>query len=694
MAKNTNRRKKDIKSKLLAAICMLLVSTIMMVSSTYAWFTLSTAPEVKGITTSIGSNGALEIALSPVDGDPSKVQDAGVLPSTTPWTQKNMYWGNMLDLKEGYSSHWEDLILNPAVLMAGGTDNNGTLNTSALLGTPVYGSDGRVSNITSNTFVGGWNATNDTPGTGYIQTGGQYGIRAVGLSSGMSAQQRDLMSALAAITTYAQKASTEASSSMTANGSALASMVVAHARVEGNNDENDYKDYVDELTQLVADLDKSVEAMQEAVRASLLAGATTVKDTDTPSYAVTRLAIQNALWEDTTDSESNTVSGIKTLAKAAGQTTLVDKIDAIIGELEAAQEALEKCPKNGAKVAWDDVHPVLNALMDTSVDGSITVNGAKMSEIKNKMTDSSFITGVMTYTNIKLGAGSGVYYDIAEVAGDITAKTTATVYVGMMGFDTVTLPNVVIETTYKTTAQKDADLTLLKKALSEGDNKITAVGASTNAPMDTFYGYVIDLMFRTNAADSKLLLQTDATQRVYGEGYDNGGASGNEETMGGGAAFTFTGVANTELSSVMGMLEALRVVFFDPTASNNNTIYGIAKVTNISSTVAENGTNTVTGSLQLCNYKVEEGVVVVGDAKSDDNGATTSYDDGAVICDLIQNTAKAVSALVYLDGAHVTNADVLYNKNIVGALNLQFASSVVLQPMHDSELYNGETVAP
>ena len=52
-----------VKKKLTAAIAMLLVATIMMVSSTYAWFTLSTAPEVTGITTSVGANGNLEMAL-------------------------------------------------------------------------------------------------------------------------------------------------------------------------------------------------------------------------------------------------------------------------------------------------------------------------------------------------------------------------------------------------------------------------------------------------------------------------------------------------------------------------------------------------------------------------------------------------------------------------------------------------------
>lgn len=91
------------KKKLTAAVAMLLVSAIMVVSSTYAWFTLSTAPEVTGITTTVGANGNLEIALSPENGDAagitSKVGDSmdatgQVLKSA------NVSWGNLVDLND------------------------------------------------------------------------------------------------------------------------------------------------------------------------------------------------------------------------------------------------------------------------------------------------------------------------------------------------------------------------------------------------------------------------------------------------------------------------------------------------------------------------------------------------------------------------------------------------------------------
>ena len=67
-----------VKKKLMGAVCMLLVASIMMVSSTYAWFTLSTAPEITGISTSVGANGNLEMALLNTDtyGDMTTIKSA------------------------------------------------------------------------------------------------------------------------------------------------------------------------------------------------------------------------------------------------------------------------------------------------------------------------------------------------------------------------------------------------------------------------------------------------------------------------------------------------------------------------------------------------------------------------------------------------------------------------------------------
>lgn len=59
--------KKGIKAKLMAATSLLLVSAILLSLTTYAWFILSTAPEVTEMQTTAGANGSLEIALQSGD---------------------------------------------------------------------------------------------------------------------------------------------------------------------------------------------------------------------------------------------------------------------------------------------------------------------------------------------------------------------------------------------------------------------------------------------------------------------------------------------------------------------------------------------------------------------------------------------------------------------------------------------------
>lgn len=97
--------KSVVRAKLMAAVAMLLVSTITLSSTTYAWFVLSTAPEVKGMTTTVGSNGSLEMALlnNETALDTSKIP-AGVGDSSAKQdvNKANESWGNIVDLNTGY----------------------------------------------------------------------------------------------------------------------------------------------------------------------------------------------------------------------------------------------------------------------------------------------------------------------------------------------------------------------------------------------------------------------------------------------------------------------------------------------------------------------------------------------------------------------------------------------------------------
>ncbi len=114
----------NIKNKLMVAVVMLVVSVLMMTTVSYAWFTISTAPEVSKLNAQVVANGNLEIALADVSDnkvpDASKTDDAG----------KNTTWGNIVDL-----SSITGLTLKPIGLATTG------------LQYPVYGADGRISKL-------------------------------------------------------------------------------------------------------------------------------------------------------------------------------------------------------------------------------------------------------------------------------------------------------------------------------------------------------------------------------------------------------------------------------------------------------------------------------------------------------------------------------------------------------------------
>lgn len=73
---------KYLKQKLMAATSMMLVAVVMLSSSTYAWFAISTAPEVEDITVSMQTNQSLEIALGQ-GGDSADLEDYDLSTSTT-----------------------------------------------------------------------------------------------------------------------------------------------------------------------------------------------------------------------------------------------------------------------------------------------------------------------------------------------------------------------------------------------------------------------------------------------------------------------------------------------------------------------------------------------------------------------------------------------------------------------------------
>ena len=175
------------------------------------------------------------------------------------------------------------------------------------------------------------------------------------------------------------------------------------------------------------------------------------------------------------------------------------------------------------------------------------------------------------------------------------------------------------------------------------------------------YGYIIDLLFRTNATESDLLLQTEGVNR-YMEGAST-------ETEGNGSNITFTINAEYSAEKIEGLAAGVRVVFFD----NEGAILAVAVLDTENGTVAGDAYKM---DLKLHEFTIsDDGVIDIGAPKSD-----------AKLCALTANVKTGISALVYLDGDVIDNSHAGVQNGLEASVNLQFASSVELKPMENADL--------
>lgn len=156
--KNLTARQKIVGKKLYAVISLLLVASLLLTSTSFAWLTLALAPEVTGITAAVGANGNLEIALN-VNGVGSGMFTAVEDPSIgiEGAYEKNPYWGNVIDLSDeryGLTS----LRMKPASFNYTATGQT-ALNVEAPFVFANYGIDGRITKLSQTNVVTSFDGT-------------------------------------------------------------------------------------------------------------------------------------------------------------------------------------------------------------------------------------------------------------------------------------------------------------------------------------------------------------------------------------------------------------------------------------------------------------------------------------------------------------------------------------------------------
>lgn len=619
-------RKSTLKSKLMAAVSMLLVSAIMVSVTTYAWFILSTAPEVKGMSTTVGSNGALEMALlNKETGANMDMIKAGVgdsIATSGNVTASNITWGNLVDL-EDTSYGLDQITLYPAQL----SSLTGLSRTASALSYAVYGTDGRVANLDGMTESG----VRDDTGK-FVADTTSYGVRAIGRANSADPMKKNFADAVNAYTTHGTNAVNYAKNAFGDNLMAL--LNIATTRV--GEDAANYKYTKETVTVLkvLGELKNAVSEMQLAVKSAIAAKINS--EATAESQQVTMINIEKI---DLTNYASDAI-----------YRDIIADLTALEGKINTQIAAATALQTEGAANGWTQFRPIYNALMGLDGSEGDPSNTQMLFDPKDEAGESiarqdgaawTFdkasglmnIQGQIVTLDVKIRYG--MFKDMADITGQMSKDID---YSGKKGVATVV-------------AKNSIDKTAIDTAVA-GYHEPAGNGGTAKSYIEDYYGYAVDLAFRTNADSNKLKLATDRMSRVSG--------SDEQAVQGGGSTFTFKDKVDDAVK------KALRVAFVNAEGS----VLGIAKLD--ANPVA--GNNLKYALHMYSAESLENGVLKLSETTTDE------------IMTLNSGVATRLTAIVYMDGTYLDNT---VAAGASGKLNLQFCGSETLQSMGYSGYNSG-----
>lgn len=467
-----------IREKVIAVAVLLALSVTMMASVSYAWYTMSLAPEASGITTQVSSNGNLEVALAGLydkNGNlmaplASAVGDSFSANGQTT-VDANLTWGNLINLSNYYGI--ENLVLRPATLDLAGSDS--------FLSSKKYSEDGRVETSTTDFGFTQWGVKDaQTETYDFLYKASQYyGVRAISsvifpdgkgeLETKISVLEQmrgDVITEYTRIysnTTYVNTIKSIVQKYLDANVAKLSDPDAQLTDV-------DCTDEVPGLHTMVHDFyDKAVCAYGDilAYMATVQTGKTYTRET---------------LNEVNTDEV--------VLAGLSSYLTILEKdVKAACDEMDAAFASYN----DGNAVTWAEIEDTIFKLIDIN-SVQITVAG-KTKTVPQWMNDKSTLaSSIIGLKEVPVYLNSGAFWWFERLCG---VYMRIEFKVSMLG---VSNPTAKMVTTAADSGQPlfvaDKDSTKTQGGNVAPSNKVAA---------DT-YGMVLDLWVRTNAADSILTL--------------------------------------------------------------------------------------------------------------------------------------------------------------------------------------------
>lgn len=618
---------KQKKKTVYVTLALLLICAVLLGTASYAWLALATAPDVMGISTNVGANGSLEIAL--LNGetyiDPSLITSkvGGSLEANNPLLA-NVQWGNVLDLSDP-SYGLGNITLIPARLDV----TSGLMVSTNLLTVPSYSEDGRFSEF--NTSMGSGVYVEGSAGESAFTFDPEnpgYGIRGIGTITDISAQEAALAYSRTAVKSYSASAEAAIIRFWETHGEDFF-YIVHHEGFFTKWEETEKA--VETFYLMAIDMLEILDLFDSALRQGMIGYLSSAIESEKEFNAIKEI-IEN---------------------KSIPLSSLFDYIPVSIptlytscsGSLETDIRQMERI--RGQYISYiNGVISLSQINMGTTMQGFLDthksyINGEIVYYLDSEfpLTEDNELT-VLTHTPGYIDPYGEVLHSIPLYIGDYNAFFN---YDGK-SFEVVTL-------TKSDEAPILETISLALDALvTNEDDPMQAVN------LNEVYGFVMDMAFRCNE-ESNLLLQTAEDFRVDG---------GSEliDFQGGGSYMRFTSEQMSDQQIVL-MMDAIRVAFID----NQNNLLAVAKL-NTSNFAATN----VGVTVPLCLYDftvLESGAIQTGQR----------LDDGSVITSLHKNDPTVISVVVWLDGDYVDNSlAAIRDQSMVGTLNLQFASSADLNP--------------
>ena len=492
----------SLRERVVAVGLLLILSATIMSVASFAWFTLSRAPEVASIATQIAANGNLEIALSGPDGQTapgeSKIGDSSAAEGQTV-ANSNLTWGNLVNLSDP-SYGLEQVILRPAVL------NNSKLGTEPFRSV-IYGADGRVSHDQNSKFsYCTWEPANDEIATPHFGVTGKYGVRAIATVTerfeselgGNPEQMVKYYGYLGAAETENSKVDTIYQGELIgdeANLNALATIMGYYMQSRINSQYNDLNN--PECTDQIASLNKLystfLKAMDQELSA-MVALANVQQYVFTKSDSYTPCTVKTLL--ESTEAEL-TAKGIR----LKNLTSFVNDYNTVKADAATVAGMAADVTEIGRQVFLTEIKPLIDRLVtvDSCVvkaDGTTTTIGA--------IGGVSAALDIAGAKDVDVEIQDGILARFEERAGTYVYKedmgVTVTVRRELFG-SPVTLPQTVKADIYTKHYQKsnlfNEDVAWTQEAF---ENSGLANGKKILTAGDT-YGLAVDFWVRTNAGD-------------------------------------------------------------------------------------------------------------------------------------------------------------------------------------------------